>query len=136
MDSTIGIVDLDASTPKFTPITKPAMWATYPDWHPTDDRIVFSTRPWTELPDGPSRLYTIRPDGSELTPLTPADDPARAVQPSWTPDGTSVVFTRVIGTGFGNPAIATILGDGSLLGPATGNGWQFGTHPRLRPTTP
>ncbi len=74
VDTAIGIVDLDAPTPEFTPITKPDMWATYPDWHPTEDRIVFSTRPWTELPDGPSRLYTIRPDGTELTPLTPADD--------------------------------------------------------------
>jgi Tol biopolymer transport system component len=130
----IGIVDLDAPTPAFTPITKPDLWATYPDWHPTEDRIVFSTRPWTELPDGPSGLYTIRPDGSELTPLTPAGETARAVQPSWTPDGTAVLFTRVMGTGFGDPAMATILADGTGLGPATGGAWQFGTHPRLRPT--
>ena len=35
VDSTIGIVDLDAKTPAFTPLTTPEMWATYPDWHPT-----------------------------------------------------------------------------------------------------
>jgi hypothetical protein len=134
VDTTIGIVDLDAKTPEFTPLTKPAMWATYPDWHPTEDRIVFSTRPWTELTDGPSRLYTIRPDGTELTALTSARETARAVQPSWTPDGTSVVFTRVFGTGFGDPAMATILADGTGLDPATGGHWLFGTHPRLRPT--
>jgi Tol biopolymer transport system component len=134
VDTTIGIVELDTSAPRFTPLTKPAMWATYPDWHPTEDRIVFSTRPWTELPDGPSRLYTVRPDGSDLAPLTAADAAFRAVQPSWTPDGRSVVFTRVTGTGFGDPAMAMVLADGTGLEPATGASWLFGTHPRIRPT--
>ncbi len=132
VDTVIGIVDLDAPSPVFTPITKPAMWATYPDWHPTEDRIVFSTRPWTELDDGPSDLYTIRPDGSGLTALPTDHD--RRVQPTWTPDGKRIIFTSVEGTGFGHPTMATIDADGTGYQSATGASWLFGTHPRLRPT--
>ena len=135
VDSTIGIVDLDAPSPRFTPITDPATWATYPDWHPTGDLIVFSTRPWSELHDGPSNLYTIRSDGSGLTTLTDfSKGQSRAVQPTWTSDGTGIIFTKVEGTGFGDPTMASIDADGSNLRSATGGAGLFGTHPRLRPT--
>ena len=135
VDSVIGIVDLDAASPRFTPITEPAMWATYPDWHPTEDRIVFSTRPWSELDDGPSNLYTIRPDGSEMTALTDfAKGQSRTVQPRWTPNGKQIIFTKIEGTGFGSPTMAIIDADGTGLRSATGDAWLFGTHPRLRPT--
>jgi Tol biopolymer transport system component len=135
VDAVIGVVDLDAPMPQFTPITEPAMWVAYPDWHPTEDRIVFSTRPWSELDDGPSNLYTIRPDGSGMTAMTNfSNDQSRAVQPTWTPDGKQVMFTKVEGMGFGNPTMAVIDADGTGLGPATGDAWLFGTHPRLRPT--
>ncbi len=134
-DSVIGIVDLDSASPRFTPITEPAMWATYPDWHPTEDRIVFSTRPWSELGDGPSNLYTIRPDGSGMTALTDfVSGQSRTVQPHWTPNGKQIIFTKVEGTGFGNPTMAVIDADGTGLRSATGDAWLFGTHPRLRPT--
>ena len=135
VDTTIGIVDLDAKVPEFTPLTKPETWATYPDWHPTDDRIVFSTRPWTALKDGPSNLYTILPDGSGLAALTTfGPGETRAVQPTWLPDGSGVIFTAVEGTGFGDPTMAVINADGSGLRSATTSGPMFGTHPRLRPT--
>jgi Tol biopolymer transport system component len=131
----IGVVNVDDATPTFKQLTKWTMWATYPDWHPTQDLIVFSTRPWDDLPDGPSNLYTIRPDGSRLTEVTQfAKGKSRAVQPTWTPDGTRIIFTAVEGTGFGNPTMATILPDGTGMTSATTSGPMFGTHPRLRPT--
>ena len=136
----IGVVGVDGPTPAFTQLTDWTLWATYPDWHPTQDLIVFSTRPWDPNatgPDftGPSNLYTIRPDGSgqtQLTHLGPND--RRAAQPTWTPDGRRIIFTLVEGTGFGNPTMATILPDGTGMTSATKSGPMFGTHPRLRPT--
>jgi Tol biopolymer transport system component len=65
-ETAIAVVDLRDSAPAPTVITDWSLWATYPDWHPTEDLIVFSTRPWTALDDGPSNLFTIRPDGSDV----------------------------------------------------------------------
>ena len=111
------------------------MWACYPGWHPTDDLIVFSTRPWSELGTGPSNLYTLRPDGSNLTQITTfAKGETRAAQPSWTPDGQQLIFTAVEGDDFGDPTMAVVGLDGSGLTPATSSGAMFGTHARLRPT--
>ena len=136
VDSTIGIVDLDAKTPAFTPLTTPEMWATYPDWHPTGDLIVFSSRPWRELDEGPSNLYTITPDGAGLAALTDfGPGETRAVQPTWLPDGSGVIFTAVEPVGAADPTMMAVIdADGSGLRPATASGRLFGTHPRLRPT--
>ena len=89
----IGVVDLDAKTPSWKRLTDWTLWATYPDWHPSKGLIVFSTRPWGDLPDGPSNLYTIAPDGSALTRITTygdfghADPPAvTALDARWDPD--------------------------------------------------
>jgi Tol biopolymer transport system component len=54
------------------------------------------------------------------------------VQPTWTPDGTRIIFTKVVGTGFGNPTMMTILPDATGLASAR-SGELFGTQPRLRP---
>lgn len=136
VDSVIGIVDLDAKTPAFTPLTTPEMWATYPDWHPTRDLIVFSTRPWRELDDGPSNLNTITPDGTGLAALTDfGPGETRAVQPTWLPDGSGVIFTAVEPFGAADPTMMAVIdADGSGLRPATAFGRLFGTHARLRPT--
>jgi dipeptidyl aminopeptidase/acylaminoacyl peptidase len=131
----IGVANLDHATPTWNQLTDWTMWATYPDWHPTQDLIVFATRPWDDLDTGPSNLCTIRPDGTGLTPLTAFEAAqTRAVQPSWTPDGRQIIFTAVEGTGFGSPTMATILSDGTGMTSATTSGPMFGTHPRLRPT--
>lgn len=66
----IVTTSLDDDPGAVTPLTEPSVWATYPDWHPDGDLIVYSTRPWTDLETGPSNLFTIRPDGSEQTQVT------------------------------------------------------------------
>lgn len=133
-ETAIAIVDLLDSEPTPKVITDWSLWANYPDWHPTEDLIVFSTRPWTALDEGPSNLYTMRPDGTDLTQLTDfAAGETRAVQPTWTPDGTRIIFTAVEGSGFGDPTMAIIQRDGSGIQSATSSGPMFGTHPRLRP---
>ena len=132
--SIIGVVDMTAKTPTMRPFTEWSLFATYPDWHPSQDLIVFSTRQWDDLATGPSNLYTVRPDGTEMTQLTHFKaGQTRATQPTWLPDGSGIIFTAVEGDGFGNPTMATILPDGTGLTSATSNEPMLGTHPRLRP---
>src|SRR6266542_3379039 len=56
---------------------------TMPDWSPRGDRIVF-------VRGKPNSLWTIKPDGSDLTELTTTDD----YLPRWSPDGSRIVFER------------------------------------------
>ena len=81
--STIAIVDVGRGSGSGRRLLNLPDWATHPDWSPKGDLIVFSTRPWTTLPDGPSNLYTIRPDGTGLTQITHFKaGETRATQPS------------------------------------------------------
>lgn len=57
---------------------------------------------------GNSEIYSMKPDGSGLIQLT--DDPAADGLPAWSPDGTSIVFTR---TEAGGSSIWTMDADGS-----------------------
>jgi Tol biopolymer transport system component len=117
-------------------ITEPAMFGSYPDWHPTDDRIVFNTHDLGPFQDASvsSNLYTIRPDGTELTQITDYGvQDERATQPTWTPDGSQIIFTHI-----GPPPapqgptwqIGFIKPDGSGLRLIDGG---YMVHPRLRP---
>jgi Tol biopolymer transport system component len=122
-----------------TVITAFEGFGSYPDWHPTEDQIVFATSDlgWfinivnnsgIDVAQQPPRdLFTIRVDGSDLKPVTGGGKVAgQAGQPSWTPDG-RIIFTR---SGGGEPGAAFIQADGSaleMLGIAA-------THSRLRPT--
>ena len=100
----------------------------YPDWHPTEDLIVFQTGATT---DGPFDLATIRPDGTGLTPLTAlAGSGFQAIQPTWSPDGASVTF--VYDEMWTNARLGEVLADGTLIS-AGPDGMPPMTHPRLQP---
>jgi Tol biopolymer transport system component len=58
----------------------------YPAWSPRGDRIAFSA-----YRGATTELYTMRPDGSDVTALT--DNEFRDEEPSWSPDGSKLAFT-------------------------------------------
>ena len=103
--------------------------ASYPDWHPDGSRIVHVV-PTAPGDMAPSDLWTIAPDAMGAAQLTRlADARGRAIQPSWSPDGTQLVFVaeREIGT----PTAAIAAADGTGLEIVPGDHRR--THPRLRP---
>jgi len=56
-----------------------------PKWSPDGSRIVFANNS-----AGNYEIYTIRPDGSDLTRLTTRD--SVDIEPAWSPDGRYIVF--------------------------------------------
>jgi len=108
------------------------------DWHPADDLIVYATNDVGAFPftDDPSNLFTIRPDGTELTQITNfGGGEDRASQPTWTRDG-RIIFTHITGANDEQLTVAFIEADGSGLEIAVGTdlvGAGNRPHPRLRP---
>jgi Tol biopolymer transport system component len=63
-----------------------AVYYSLPSWAPDGKTIVFESNR-----DGEAAVYTIRPDGSALTRLTPSG--TRGEQPNWSTDGRRIVFS-------------------------------------------
>ncbi len=96
--------------------TSPAM-DSEPAWSPGGDRIAFSVVDQ----QGFSNVYVMRPDGSDQTNLTNADqaNPSDNTKPTWSPDGSRIAFQHM--EPHGNWEIWTMKSDGSdrrLLTPA------------------
>jgi Tol biopolymer transport system component len=136
--SAIAVISVTEEGAKPVVLTDWSMYATYPDWRPGSNEIVFSTYDLEvfQATDEPSNLYTIKSDGSGLTALTSfGRAEQRATQPTWTPDGSRIVFTLVsqhAGVEDYPRHAAFIEANGTNIvdiGVAA-------THPRLRPDTP
>jgi Tol biopolymer transport system component len=151
VSSEIATFVVDHGAASLARLTKPEMFAAYPDWSPDASRIVFSTydlgyRDGGSFadPSPPSDLYTIAPDGTGLTRLThnaagtklvrnrTASGPL-STQPSWTPDGRSIIFVQVDGTNWPGWRFGSLRPDVTGLQPALVPADLVGTHPRLRP---
>jgi Tol biopolymer transport system component len=132
--SAIAVIDDTGQGAEPVVLTDWSMYATYPDWRPGSDEILFSTYDLDEFEatDAPSNLYTIKPDGSGQSALTTfGKAEQRATQPTWTPDGSRIIFTLVgRQAGIDNPLHAAFIdGNGSNIEDIG----VVATHPRLRP---
>lgn len=61
-------------------------------WSPAGDRLVLSGWPANDAGTGHDDLYLLDPASGDLTQLT--DDEQRDEWPSWSPDGSTIVFAR------------------------------------------
>ncbi len=133
LSTTVAIVDLTAGgTPALRELLPLDRHAAYPDWGPRG-AIVFQAPLDPAVPDGPSDLYTIDPAGGDPARATTlGEDGRQALQPTWTPDGSRLIFVEQDAP-FENVRMSTIFPDGTGLTSATSPADMFGTHPRLQP---
>ena len=92
-----------------------------PDWSPDGRRILFHSYS-NRLGGFGVNLYTVRPDGTGLSQVTHVQDSDRVLGGSYSPDGTSIVFSTTAGaTGatLGVPDIAVVRADGTGVKPVT-----------------
>jgi hypothetical protein len=126
----IGIVDLDATQPVVELLTEFASFGQLPDWSPDGDWIV-----WVSSVDGDpghTELVRSRPDGTDVETITAVvPDGAAAVNPTYTPDGTQILFTRIAASG--DTALMSIAPDGTDLRISSADVEAFIGWPRLRP---
>jgi Tol biopolymer transport system component len=126
IEVTLSVVDLSADPPAIRPLTDPALFASWGDWNPSGDLIVYSALP---TPDAESpELFTVRPDGSEVRQLTDlAVEGGSATEPTFDLDGATVVFVD----GSTGALRRVDLITGAITNPFTTD--TFGTHPSPRP---
>jgi TolB protein len=102
------------------------------DWSPEGRRIVFTSSPVTDNPQlqNLAEIYVINVDGTGLTRLTFNAEGERG--PSWSPDGSRIVFMCRIGGGAAPFKICTMNADGSDLRQLT-NDTLFDGTPTFSP---
>jgi TolB protein len=102
--STGAIFSIDANGKSERQITRPETGVVddQPDWSPDGSLLVFHR----SVPDSPFAIYTVKPDGSDVTRLSPACSASGpdletkcedGAWPSFVPDGKRVVYTRSTG---------------------------------------
>jgi len=117
-----GIFILDPVTGEMQPVTAnpyPGLQDKEPDYSPDGSRIVFvRDRQLTEAggTDNLSAIFVVNVDGSDLRRLTPWGN-GLAGTPSWSPDGTTIVFRgdSAYGAGDAPGQLFLIRPDGSHL---------------------
>ncbi|WP_371478017.1 TolB family protein [Kitasatospora sp. NBC_00315] len=80
-------------------------------WAPDGSRILFTTFPTGPEATPGGGIYTVHPDGSAVTALTPAPSDAGYGPASFSPDGQLIAFTQAPAGGSAN--IYTMRSDGS-----------------------
>jgi Tol biopolymer transport system component len=125
----LAIVDLSATKPTPTEITKTDELTNSPDWSWKTNLIVFAQPNSPAGFDGPSDLVTINADGSDRTVVVQVEPRGgQTPQPAWSPDGSHIIYVLADST------MATIPVDGSERASAVATGPEKGLHPRYRPT--
>lgn len=126
IEVTLSVVDLSADPPAIRPLTDPALFASWGDWNPAGDLIVYSALPTTDADT--AELFTIRPDGSDVRQLTNlAVEGSSAIEPTFDIDGASAVFVDASTGSLRRVDLAT----GAVTDAFSTN--TFGNHPSPRP---
>lgn len=127
----IGLLDLGALDRGVRLLTDPRQFGNNPDWSPSGDVLVYAER----VPGGSTLqdLFLLRLDGSAPERLTRvAEDGDMAVQPTFVPDGTAVLF--VVRPGAVRSPVVRIVGvDGGSVAPLADGAEIHGEFPRIRP---
>jgi TolB protein len=88
-----------------TKLTTNPFHDSWPTWSPDGSKIAFAAT--DRYDDGTGNnfyeLFTMNPDGTGLTRIT--NDEFRDLQPAWSPDGSTLVYTTIR---LGTPAIFTV----------------------------
>ena len=97
-----------------------------PSWSPDGTRLVFARQVIGPRVNGfcQSTIFTVNVDGSDLRRLVPPDVPA--VFPSWSPDGSTILFHA--GTPAPTGDIYSVRPDGTGLQALTSDGVSFWPH--------
>jgi Tol biopolymer transport system component len=125
-DSDIFVANVDdllAGIAQPTNITNsPAMIDDDPDWSPDGQKIVFTSHPVIDDPrfSNQTELYLMNRDGTGLQRLTFNGDEERA--PSWSPDGSRIVYSSRVGGGTNPFRIFVMNADGSDVHQLTNEG--------------
>ena len=78
----------DVETKKQQWITN-SMRASWPDWSPDGNRIVFVAHKKST-----SNLFFVNPDGTELSQVTNYENDIQLISPTWSPSGTQIAFSK------------------------------------------
>ena len=133
----VSLEVLDLATPGVTRTIVPVeRMANNADWSPDGKLIAFSAPIAGGEPGGPlSDIWVVNRDGTQPRRVTDVAAAAgTALQPTFNPDGTSIIFKLTDARLGAFDAIALVAVAGGVPQPATGSQYLYGWHSRMRPT--
>ena len=119
----IAVVNADGTNLVQMPFPENGMSAGYPSWSPDGNWLVYSASTRETFPF--DDVYAVRADGTGLRRLT--TDPAYDMSPSFTPDGSRVLFSRPVGK------LMSVNPDGTGEYEIVHDGSHYDSAPRMNP---